>query len=117
MNETRPPSLANSKYADPLVAESMRKLDQFMRATVQWFRLPPIDTLYTEPLRLAFPAQPLGIVCVRVRSFPNFSAALVAGGIVPFEWDGEQSNAIVGKVPGLTVGTGTKYRFDFVAVL
>lgn len=117
MNDIRPPSLANSKYADPLVAESMRKLDQYMRGTVQWFQLPPIDNLYTEPMRLAFATQPLGIICVRVRSYPNLSAPLVAGGVVPFEWDGERSNAIVGKVPGLTVGTGTKYRFDFVAVL
>jgi hypothetical protein len=110
-----PPTLANSQYSDPLVADSFRRLDQFMRGSVAWTSVPQIESLYTEPLRIAMDQQPIGIICVRVRSFPDLSAPLIAGGVCPFEWDGK--SAIVSKIPGLTVGTGTTYRLDFVAVV
>lgn len=115
MND-RAPGLRQRNFDDPRLSEAMRDIDDYMRGTLQVLRVDQFDALYTEPIYLALDSEPVGIVCVRVRELPALGTALVAGGVCPFEWDGRRMRAVVSKVPGLTTGTGTIYRFDFVTV-
>lgn len=117
MSNDRAPSLRKSAIeTDRAVSENMRDIDDYMRGTVQWIRLEQFDSLYTEPMYISLKQEPVGLVCVRVRQVRALEAPLQAGGVVPFVWDGPGSRAAVSLVPGLTTGTGQKYRFDFVAV-
>jgi len=116
MRADRAPGIRKSTFEDPGISENMRDVDDYMRGTLRWLRVPRFDALYTEPLYISLEDEPIGVVCVRVRQVLALTTALIAGGVCPFIWDGPQSRVIVQKVSGLTVGTGAAYRFDFAVV-
>lgn len=113
MND-RAPALRRPVTGDPVIDESFRDLDDYMRGTLRWIEVPQFDAQYTEPFFVKLEQEPIGLVCVRVRPTAQLTAALVAGGVVPFEWDGVGARAKILKVDGLTVGT--TYRFNLIAV-
>lgn len=112
----RAPGLRKHTFEDRAVSEAMHDIDDYVRGTVQWVVVPQFDSLYTEPLHVSLKTEPIGLVCVRVRQVLALEAPLLAGGVVPYVWDGTNRRAAVSRVPGLTVGSGVQYRFDFVAV-
>jgi hypothetical protein len=116
MATDRAPGLRRSTFEDPALSENMRDVDDYMRGTLRWLQVPQFDTPYTEPLHLSLEDEPVGVVCVRVRQILALTTPLLAGGVCPFVWDGKQRRVSVSKVPGLTVGTGAVYRFDFAVV-
>lgn len=108
------PPLRRPFTGDQAIDAAMRDIDDFMRGTLRSTSVPEFDATYTEPMYIGLTGEPVGIVCLRVRPVSQLTAALIAGGAVPFEWDGANKRAKVLKVDGLTVGTD--YRFNFMAV-
>lgn len=112
----RAPTIRDKNFDDPRIADALRTLDQYIRATLQWLRVPEFDSLYTEPLPISLAQEPFGVLCARVRQVGALEAPITAGGICPFVWHGPSKRALVLRVPGLTTGLGTTYRYNFAVV-
>jgi hypothetical protein len=110
----RAPPLRRPVTGNAVIDSAFGDIDDYMRGTLRWVEVPQFDAIYTEPLFVKLDNEPLGLVLVRVRPTTQLTSALIAGGVVPFEWDGVGSRAKILKVSGLTVGTD--YRFSFIAV-
>lgn len=111
----RAQALRRPRTDDPALDAAFRDIDDYMRGTLRVVAVPQFDALYTEPFYVSLPAEPLALLCLRVRQVGQLATPLVViGCTVPFEWDGAQSRAKVGQVYGLVVNT--EYRFNFATV-
>jgi len=112
----RAPTIRDKNFPDPRLADAMQVIDRYIRATLQWIPVPEFDALYTEPLAISLEQEPFGVLCARVRQVNALEAPIIAGGICPFKWDGPRRRALVLRVPGMTTGTTTMYRYNFAVV-
>lgn len=97
------------------LGENFRDTDDAKRAALVWY---PWDEVgyYQEPMYLALPSEPRGILLVRIRKNPDDGLPVNCGSMVHFTWDSVRNRVRVTNIDGLTPSSTQKYTFNFAVV-
>lgn len=110
--------LRQRTYGTPELQELARDVQESLDAILD-IRIANTLEAYAEPMFLALPAEPRGIIALRVVEDANPAAAVGFTGAVEYEWVPEgtvaKGRVKITDIGGLSV-SATKYRFTFLVV-
>jgi hypothetical protein len=97
------------------IGTALRDIDAKVSSIPQLKKV-EMDAPYTEPMFVVLDQNPIGgLICTRIRDANNLGQNIaLTGGMVHWQWDG--ARAQIDSIDGMSVGSGSIYRFTFLAV-